>query len=168
MTPIHNLRVLYARELQYLLSVETQSLEALPLLADAAQDASLRKALLEHVDETRLQTERLRTLLEAMDTPVSKMASTAMHGIIADAVKRIEDTTPSAVRDAALVAVAQQIEHFEIALYGTARTFAITLGFSDAGALLHQTLTEEGTFDQRLTSLAATLNSLAQAPTLTD
>lgn len=164
MNTIHNLRGLYIRELQQLLSVETHALEAFPLLLGACQDLSLKKSIAAHLEETRIHGTRLRTLLEALDVSLQGLPSRAMHGIIADAVQLIEETDASAVRDAGIVTILQRLKHFEIALYGSLRAFAITLGFSDAGNLLHQSLDDETAFDRRLTSIATHLNSLAQAP----
>jgi ferritin-like metal-binding protein YciE len=148
------LRDLYAAELHDLMNAEKQIIAELPIMASRATSARLQRALEDHHAETKIQIERLRLLLEQLNEPPRAVPSGGVAALIADARRRIDDTERGETLDAALVAAAQRIEHYEIASYGTARSYAEALGDYDAVRILQQTLDEEGHTDHELTKLA--------------
>jgi len=148
------LRDLYAAELHDLMSAEKQIVAELPIMASRATSARLQRALEDHHAETQIEIERLRLLLEQLNEPPRAVPSAGVAALIEDARRRIDDTERGETRDAALVAAAQRIEHYEIASYGTARSYAEALGDYDAVRILQQTLDEEGHTDHVLTKLA--------------
>ena len=148
------LRDLYAAELHNLMTAEKQIVAELPMLANRATSARLRRVLEEHIGETRVHIERLGLLLEQLNEPPRTVPSGAVTALIQDARHRLDDTERGEVLDAALVAAAQRIEHYEMASYGTARSYAEALGDYDAVRILQQTLDEEGHADHILTRLA--------------
>jgi ferritin-like metal-binding protein YciE len=148
------LKDLYIDELRDLYSAETQILDALPKLAAAASAAALRDAFTHHVDQTRVHRERLDLIFKQLNESTGTERCEAIAGLLEEGAGRLALPGPSDVRDAALIAAAQRVEHYEIAAYGTARTFARQLGDWEAERLLQQTLDEEGAADHRLTALA--------------
>ena len=152
--PVVTLRDLYVAELQDLLDAEQHTLLELPALAAAATSTGLREAFEDHLQQTRLHTERLELLLRKLGAANDGAPCAAMHGLIKEGRRRIEACERGDVLDAALIGIAQRIEHYEIAAYGCARTYARTLGDHDAEQLLQQTLDEEGAADARLTKIA--------------
>ena len=151
---LKSMQDLYVSELKDLYSAETQLLKALPKMAKAASSATLRQAIEEHIDVTEKQKQRLEQIAENLDIKPSGKKCKAMEGLIAEGEEAIKAEADESVHDAAIIAAAQRIEHYEIAGYGTARTFAKTLGFTDAADLLQQTLDEESQTDRMLTDLA--------------
>jgi len=152
--PIVTLRDLYIAELQDLVDAERQIIASLPELAAAATSTELRDAFQQHLAETRVQLERLELLMRKLDVRGDTSPCEAMRGLISEARRRITNGERGDVLDAALIGAAQRIEHYEIAAYGCARTYARTLGDRDAAALLQQTLDEEGNADHRLSGIA--------------
>jgi len=148
------LRDLYAVELHDLMNAEKQIVAELPIMASRATSARLQRALEDHHAETKVQIERLRLLLEQLNEPPRAVPSGAVAALIEDARRRLDDTERGETLDAALVAASQRIEHYEIASYGTARSYAEALGDYDAVRILQQTLDEEGHTDHVLTKLA--------------
>ena len=148
------LRDLYAAELHDLMNAEKQVLAELPLMSARATSARLQHALDEHHAETKVQIERLRLLIEHLNEPARAIPSGAMAALIEDARRRVRETERGDILDAALIACAQRIEHHEMASYGTARSYAESLGDYDAVRILQQTLDEEGHTDHTLTKLA--------------
>lgn len=148
------LRDLYAAELHDLMNAEKQLVAELPVMASRATSERLRRALEEHHAETQVQVERLRLLLEQLNEPPRSAPSSAIAALIEDARRRLDDTERGETLDAALIAAAQRIEHYEMASYGTARSYAEALGDYDAVRILQQTLDEEGHTDHVLTKLA--------------
>jgi ferritin-like metal-binding protein YciE len=144
----------YAHELQDLHSAETQLLQALPKLAQAASNDELRKAFEQHLEETRGHVERLDEVLAQAGLSAGNEECRGMAGLIAEGETIVSAQGDPTVKDAALIAAAQRVEHYEIAAYGTARTLAGELGMDDAKDLLDQTLDEEGQADKLLTKLA--------------
>ncbi|HEY6219458.1 MAG TPA: DUF892 family protein, partial [Gemmatimonadaceae bacterium] len=136
------------------MNVEKQMVAELPVMASRATSARLQRALEEHHAETKVQIDRLRLLLEQLNEPPKAVPCGAMAALIEDARRRLDDTERGETLDAALIAAAQRIEHYEIASYGTARSFAEALGDYDAVRILQQTLDEEGHADHVLTKLA--------------
>jgi ferritin-like metal-binding protein YciE len=152
--PIVTLRDLYIAELQDLFDAERQIVSALPGMATAATSSELRTALSDHLEETNIQLQRLELLLRRLDVGEPGTPCEAMRGLLAEGRRRIAATERGDVLDAALIGAAQRIEHYEIAAYGCARTYARTLGDADAARLLQQTLEEEGRADHRLSRIA--------------
>jgi ferritin-like metal-binding protein YciE len=152
--PIVTLRDLYIAELQDLFDAERQILTMLPEMAAAATSSELRNALTDHLDQTNVQLQRVVLLLRKLGVYEPSHTCDAMAGLIAEGRRRIAETERGDVLDAALIAAAQRIEHYEIAAYGCARTYARTLRDEEAAALLQQTLDEEGRADQHLSRIA--------------
>ena len=155
---ITSLRDLWIDELKDLINAENQILKALPKMAKAAENDELRTAFEEHLEQTKGHVERLEQIFESIDETSRGKKCKGMEGVIAEGKELLEMDLPEPVGDAALIAAAQRVEHYEIAAYGTARTFAQVLGESDAASLLEQTLEEEKETDDRLTSIAEQVN----------
>lgn len=163
MPKIQNLRELLVHELKDLHSAETQLLKALPKMSKAASDQDLTDAFDEHLEQTNVQVERLERVFEILGEKPKGKTCEAMKGLIAEGNEVLSEDATSDVRDAALIAVAQKIEHYEIAGYGTVRTFANLIGEKEAANLLQETLDEEGDTDKKLTEIAESLNVEALA-----
>lgn len=140
--------------LQDTYSAETQLLEALPEMAEAASTPALRKAFETHLQVTQRQVERLEKVAGMIGCEVEGEECEAMEGLIAEAEEIIDEHEEGPVRDAALISAAQKVEHYEIAAYGTLASMAKACGMSEAAALLGQTLAEEKDADEQLTTLA--------------
>ena len=151
---LNSLDDLLRDQLKDLYSAENQLVKALPKLAKKATSESLAEAFTEHLEETELQVERLNSIAKLLGVTISGKKCKAMEGLIEEGQEVIDEDADPDVKDAALIAAAQRVEHYEIAGYGSARTFAQLLGLSDAAALLDQTLQEEKHADKKLTSLA--------------
>ena len=154
---LDSLHDLYVDELKDLYSAENQLLKALPRLAKAATAPELKAAFTEHLEVTRKQVERLDRIFGELGVSPKGKKCKAMEGLIEEGKEVIEQDGDPAVIDAALIAAAQRVEHYEMAGYGCVRTFAALLGYDDAAALLQATLDEEGEADKRLTELAETV-----------
>lgn len=162
---VDSLRKLYVHELKDLYSAENQLLKALPPMVEAAQDESLQKAFKHHLDETRGHVKRLETIFKSLDFSPGGQHCPAMEGLIEEGKEAIKEIKEPEVRDAALIAAAQRVEHYEMAGYGTARTYAEKLGEYDAADILQETLNEESSADLKLTRLAERrLNFAALSP----
>jgi len=154
------LQDLFVHELSDIYSAEKQLTKALPKLAGAATNRKLSDAFRMHLEETQGQIERIDQVVEACDIKLKRMKCAAMEGLVEEGKEVIEEIAKGPVLDAALIAAAQKAEHYEISSYGTLCTFARRLGFKDAEKLLHQTLQEEKTTDQKLTQLAESESNL--------
>jgi ferritin-like metal-binding protein YciE len=143
-----------ADQLGDLRSAEMQLMDALPKMAQAASDSELKASFENHLEETKGHFRRLQEIIANVDFPVPTEECEAMRGLIAEGEKVIEADGEPDVRDVALIAAAQRVEHYEIAAYGTASRLARELGLSDARTLLDETLQEEGNADKLLTKLA--------------
>ena len=161
--PLNDLADLFHDELRDILSAERQLLEALPKMAQKASSDDLRQAFEKHLEQTRVQVTRVEQAFA--DTGKSARAKTceARKGLIKEASSMMEEKAAAEVMDAALIACAQKVEHYEIATYGTLCTWAKLLGYSDALELLKQNLNEEEETDEALSALAETVNAEAQA-----
>jgi ferritin-like metal-binding protein YciE len=157
----NTLRELYAEQLKDLYDAEHQIMKALPKMIEAAQAAELRDALNEHLDATKEQADRIEQIFKNLGERQQAEKCKGMQGIIEEGNKLINEIGNDDVRDAAIIASAQRVEHYEIAGYGTARTYAELLGEQDARGLLQQTLNEEEEADQVLTDLAGHINTEA-------
>jgi ferritin-like metal-binding protein YciE len=137
-----------------LLDAEKQLVQALPKMASAASDEKLQKAFKEHLSETRDHVNRLEEIFGQLGKQPSSHTCKAMQGLVAEGEEIISAQGDPAAKDAALIAAAQRVEHYEIAGYGTAKTLADQLGHGDAKDLLDQTLDEESQADTLLTKIA--------------
>ena len=131
---------LYIEELQDLYSAENQILKALPKMMEAASDSKLKKGFELHLAQTKTQAERLEQIFKRIGKSPEGKTCKAMQGLVAEGKEALEEGQPGPVLDAALIASAQRIEHYEMAGYGTVRTFAKQLGDTESIPLLEQTL----------------------------
>jgi ferritin-like metal-binding protein YciE len=145
---------LLVEQLEDLYDAEKQLVKALPSMAGAAHNSSLKAAFQEHLRQTENQVTRLEQVFQMMGKKAAAKTCEAMKGLVSESKEVIDARGNPDVKDAALIAAAQRVEHYEIAGYGTARTFAQRLGRHDAARLLQQTLDEEGATDKKLTQLA--------------
>jgi ferritin-like metal-binding protein YciE len=151
---IGSLKDLYIDELACLYDAETQMIRTLPRLGEAAHAPELREALFKHAAESRLHLERLELIFVHWGERRRSRPCAGLAGIVQEADGRLHEEATDDVRDAAIIAVAQRIEHYEIATYGCARTYARRLNRPDEARLLQETLDEEGRADHRLTEIA--------------
>src|SRR4051794_20216957 len=149
-----NLHELFVDQLKDVYSAEKQLIRALPRMAKAAGAAALRQAFEDHLAVTKQQVERLDSVFEQVGARPGRKRCAAMEGLVQEGQELIGQAPPPGVLDAGLIAAAQRAEHYEIAAYGTLRSFAQTLGHQDAVKLLEQTLKEEEATDQLLSELA--------------
>jgi ferritin-like metal-binding protein YciE len=149
-----SLRKLYVDELKDLYSAEKQILQALPRMAKKTKNEQLKKAFETHVEETRGQVERLDRIFELLGKSSRGKKCKGMEGLLEEGKEMMQEDMEPEVMDAALIASAQKVEHYEIAGYGTVRTYAQLLGEDQHVKLLQQTLDEEGKTDKLLTQLA--------------
>ncbi len=160
---IQSLEDLLTDQLKDLYSAENQLVKALPKMAKAATATDLRRGFEEHLEQTRGHVERLEQVCQELGvTPKGKKCA-AMEGLIEEGKELLEEDVDPAVLDAGLIAAAQKVEHYEMAGYGTVRTWAEQLGMREAVTLLQQTLDEERATDEKLTKLARqTVNRKAE------
>ena len=152
-----DLMELFVGELKDLYSAESQLIKALPKMAKAATSENLRAGFEHHLEQTKEHARRLEEICtELGEKPTGKKCG-GMEGLIGEG-KEMMDEFDGDVLDAALISAAQRVEHYEIAGYGTVRTYAELLGNDRAVELLEETLTEEKETDQKLTELAVTIN----------
>jgi ferritin-like metal-binding protein YciE len=155
---LKNLRQLYLNQLQMLLSAEEQIAIASLDMIERAADQELKATLQLHKEETEQHVLRLERILMAAAGAVKLIKCKAVHALIEETEDMLLDSRNEIVRDVALIAAAQRIEHFEIAAYGAVRRFAQILGESAAAELLTQTIDEEGNADHVLSAIAERLN----------
>jgi ferritin-like metal-binding protein YciE len=156
----NSLQELYVEQLQDLYNAEQQIIKALPKMIEAAQSEELRNALTEHLEVTRQQATRIETICEELGEDPENEKCKGMEGVLKEGSDLLKEVSEK-VKDAAIIASAQRVEHYEMAGYGTARTYAKLLGFDDAAAMLEQTLEEEKQADETLSELAEELNAEA-------
>ncbi len=164
---LKDMNSLLAHEVKDLLNAEKQLTKALPKMAKAARDPELKKAFEEHLAETKEHVSRLESICGELGIGARGEKCEAMEGLIKEGSELIEaeDSDP-AVRDAALIAAAQRVEHYEMAGYGAARSFAEQLGLDSVVKTLQQTLDEEGNANKLLTKIAkSTVNPKATTGT---
>lgn len=153
--PENGLMELFTDELKDVYHAEHQILKALPKMVKAAQSAELRKAFELHLQQTQGQVERLEKIFEIHNLPLRGKKCMGMEGILAEGEEVMtKEGLQGPALDAAMIAGAQKVEHYEMATYGTLRTWAQELGDDQAARLLQQTLDEEGETDHKLTALA--------------
>lgn len=148
-------------QLRDLLSAEKQLTKALPKMAKAASSEELREAIEDHLQVTEGHVQRLVQIFDKLGEPPKAKTCKAMQGLIeegGEVIKEKRESEPSAI-DAALIAAAQRVEHYEISAYGSARAFAEALGHMDIANLLQQTLDEESQADEILGNVAKSVNT---------
>jgi ferritin-like metal-binding protein YciE len=151
---LDNLEKVLTLQLRDLLSAEEQLIVALPKMAEAASSPQLKRAFQTHLGETRQHKQRLEQAFKHLRQEPKAETCDAMKGLISEGEEVISLDGESDVKDAALIAAAQRVEHYEMAGYGCARTFARRLGHQNVAMLLQQTLDEEGNADKLLTQIA--------------
>jgi ferritin-like metal-binding protein YciE len=154
MAKVDTLQSLFVQELRDLLDAEKQLVRTLPRMARMATSPTLSSALREHLEETRGHVSRLEQALESLGLRASSKKCVGMQGLIEDGEETIDEAEDGPVRDAALIGAAQRTEHYEMAGYGTARTFATLLGHAGIASVLETTLNEEKAADAKLTTIA--------------
>ena len=159
---LESLRDLFVDELKDLYSAERQLVKALPKMAKAATSRDLKRAFESHLKETKGQVARLDKVFASLDLSPKGKKCKAMEGLIKEGSELMEEDAEPEVMDAALIAAAQRVEHYEMAGYGCVRTFAQVLGETKAASLLQETLDEEGAADQKLTEIAKHINVEAE------
>jgi ferritin-like metal-binding protein YciE len=162
MPSLESLHDLFISELRDLFDAENQLIKALPLMAKAARSEQLRESFELHTRETKEHVRRLEVLFQALGTSPEGKSCKAMKGLIAEAKECVQEDADPDVLDAALIVAAQKVEHYEIAGYGSVRTFARVLNYAEAAKVLEQTLKEEAATDEKLTQLAGKLNVKAK------
>jgi ferritin-like metal-binding protein YciE len=151
---IDSLSDLYVEELKDLYSAENQILKALPRMIGAATHPELKKAFSDHLAQTKVHVERLETICEDLGVSPKGKKCKGMEGVIADGAELIDEEPESNALDAGLASAAQHVEHYEMAGYGSVRTWAEQLGYGTHVKLLQQTLDEEKSADKLLTQIA--------------
>jgi ferritin-like metal-binding protein YciE len=145
---------LFEDQLKDIYSAESQILKALPKMAKKASSDELKEAFTSHLQETKQQVERLNEIAEGLGCKLSGKKCKAMEGLIEEGAEVLESEGPGPVIDAALIAAAQRVEHYEIAAYGTARALAGLLGHGNMVELLQETLDEESAADEKLSGIS--------------
>jgi ferritin-like metal-binding protein YciE len=156
---LNNLDDLLIEELQDLYSAENQLVKALPKMAKAASNDSLRRAFEEHLEQTKGHVNRLEQVFEDLGQKAKSKKCQAMEGLIEEAGEFLSESAEPSVRDAGMITCAQKVEHYEIAGYSSVRTWAQQLGHQQAARLLQQTLDEEGAADKKLTQIAERMSN---------
>lgn len=154
---------LLVEQLQDLYDAEHRITNALPKMAKAAGNAQLKSAFEQHLTETKGQINRLDRVFKQLGKTPQRESCEAMKGIVSEGEEMVNAKGDSAVKDAALIAAAQRVEHYEMAGYGTARSLAQQIGRSDVANLLQETLDEEGAADKKLTQIAESLVNVQAA-----
>ena len=153
-TEFDSMQDLLVNQIQDLYDAENRLVEALPKMAEAAHSPQLKQAFQSHLEETRGHVGRLEQVVEALGQQPKRETCQAMKGLIAEGEEAIKAKGDPAVKDAALIAAAQRVEHYEMAAYGTARTLANQSAYDLAANVLQETLEEEKAADRRLTEIA--------------
>jgi len=162
------LKELYIKELRDTYDAEKQITKALPKMAKAATSSRLREAFQHHLEQTNNHIKRLEQIFEELDESPKGETCDGMEGLIEEGSNIIEEDLEGEVKDAGLIAAAQRVEHYEMAAYGTMRTYANILGDKKAALLLQETLDEEKQTDQNLTTLAESINVKAAVARASD
>lgn len=152
------LRELYIDELKDLYDAENQLIKALPKMAKAATSQDLRSGFEHHLEQTKGHAKRLEEVFKRSGEKGTGKKCSGMEVLVGEGKDVMDQDFDADVMDAALISVAQRVEHYEIAAYGTVRTFAGILGENEAVQLLNETLQEEKETDEKLTALAANIN----------
>jgi ferritin-like metal-binding protein YciE len=158
---LNTLEDLYVHELKDLFSAEQQIIKALPKMAKAASSKELAAGFQEHLEQTKGHAQRLEKILSSRKQTTRGPKCKGMEGVIAEGAEMIAEEADVEVKDAGLIAAAQRVEHYEMAGYGTARTYAKLLGDKEGAELLALTLEEERQTDQKLSELAKSTVNVA-------
>jgi ferritin-like metal-binding protein YciE len=151
---LNTLNDVFVDQIEDLYSAEQQLVQALPQMAQAASAPELREAFEHHLDQTRGHVARLEQIFQDEGLPRAPEMCEGMKGLIKEGTEIVEAAGDPVAKDAALIAAAQRVEHYEIAAYGTAKTLAGELGYGQAEATLDDTLDEEGQADKLLSRIA--------------
>ncbi len=154
---IETLEQLLLEEIRDIYDAEKQLVKAIPKMAKAASSTELSDALKEHLEQTQGQVQRLEQVFEALGTKAKGKTCAAMKGLIEEGQEAIGSEASDEMKDLAIIGAAQRVEHYEIAAYGTVRTFAERLGNQDIVDLLQETLDEEKEADDKLSDISQTL-----------
>lgn len=154
MSKVHNFKELFVHELQDIYDAERQIIEAMPKMVEKTTSKDLKSAFNQHLEQTKRQSLRLEKLFQRMEVEPEGEPCRGMQGLIREGENMMRNVKDPNVLNAALIAAAQRIEHYEIAGYGTARTWAEQIGDKEAARILDETLAEEKETDKRLTQLA--------------
>jgi ferritin-like metal-binding protein YciE len=160
---LETLKDLYIHELKDLYSADQQLVKALPKMAKAANNKELAAGFQEHLEQTKWHARRLEKILSSHKETSRGPKCKGMEGLVAEGAELIEEEADDEVKDAGLIAAAQRVEHYEMAGYGTARSYAELLGDKEDANLFQMTLEEERATDQKLTKLAKTAINVAAA-----
>jgi ferritin-like metal-binding protein YciE len=153
-TTFNDLNDLFINQLEDLYDAENRLTSALPKMAEAANSPELKNAFSNHLAQTKGHAQRLEQIFRQLGCEPKRETCEAMKGLVKEGSEMIDAEGDPAVKDAALIAAAQRVEHYEMAGYGTVRTFARQLGLTDVAKTLQQTLDEEGQTDKILTQIA--------------
>ena len=159
----NSLQELFVEELKDLYDAENQLIKALPKMIDAASSEELQNALTEHLEITREQAKRIEQIFQNMGEKLKAEKCKGMEGVIKEGADIVSEDMDEDVKDAAIISAAQRVEHYEMAGYGTVRTWANLLGENEAEELLQQTLDEEKEADEKLSELAEQINVQAES-----
>jgi ferritin-like metal-binding protein YciE len=160
----NDLHELFLDELADVLNAEQQLTKALPKMAKAAESDELRQCFEDHLSETEEHVTRLEEVAEGLGEKLKRKTCAAMKGLVEEAQELMKEEKDSSALDAALIAAAQKVEHYEIASYGTLCAWAKQMGHTEAAETLAQTLEEEKAADEKLTSIAESIaNEKAEA-----
>jgi ferritin-like metal-binding protein YciE len=151
---LDTLKTLYVNELRDLYNAENQLVKALPKMAKAASSEELKEAFEKHLEQTKTHVERLEEVFEDLDEKPTGKTCRAMKGLIEEGSEILEEDGEESVLDAGIIVAAQKVEHYEIASYGSVRTFAELLGKDKSAQLLQTTLDEESEANEKLNELA--------------
>jgi len=151
---VQSLSELFIDQLKDVYSAERQLTKALPKMAKAASSPNLRTAFQAHLEQTKEHVSRLESVFERLGVKAGRKVCAAMEGLVQEGSEIIEEAPAPEILDAGLIAAAQRVEHYEIAAYGTLRSFAQTLGHREAARVFEKTLQEEKETDEKLTTLA--------------
>jgi ferritin-like metal-binding protein YciE len=155
---VESLRDLYVEQLRDLYNAEQQLIKALPKMAKGSSSEELRAAFEDHLGQTKQHAQRIETIFEQMGEKVSGKKCKAMEGLVKEGGEVLEEDMENGIKDAAIIAAAQRVEHYEIAGYGCVHAYATRLGEDNAASLLAQTLDEEKKADVLLNGIAEQLN----------
>jgi len=159
---LESLNDLWLDQLRDLYDAENQLIKALPKMAEAANSEELREGIERHLEQTKGHAQRIEMIFENLGDKAKGKKCKGMEGLIKEGSETLNEEMDPDVKDAAIIAAAQRVEHYEIAGYGTARTYANLLGEREAASLLEQTLQEEKDTDAKLNELAEDINVAAE------
>jgi ferritin-like metal-binding protein YciE len=161
MSTVNTMEKLLVEELKDLYSAESQITKTLPKLVEAASSEDLRGAFQHHLKETEGQIERLDKAFKLLGVSPKSKTCDGMKGILSEGSEMMHETERGQIRDIALISAAQRVEHYEMAAYGTVRSYAEQLNKPEVARLLQETLDEEKTADKKLTEISHKVNSHA-------